>query len=341
MAHDVFISYSTGDKLVADAICASLEAEKVRCWIAPRDILAGVSWAEAISAAIEGSRVFVLVFSRTSNSSDDVFREISLAASSGIPIVSFRIHGVEPSKRMGYYLKPTHWLDAVDAPLLARIQDLLATVELLMQSPRPSPLPTALSDEAGGKKPARRSWFTPRRWALVAAAVIAIAVGVGLWAESQSTEGATQPTTAVNGTPAASAPSATPSPTPSPTPRPPAGRITSPKSGGHAHSPTPTVIGTLSNTPKGKHVWVAAKVGDLLWPKAPEIDQKKSKWRTRIKQPPDRISLVLLMVDGSGQQMIMRTPTLWNKARRWPGMAVGEIRGDTKQLDIVRNVNVQ
>ena len=337
MAHDVFISYSTGDKLVADAICASLEAGKVRCWIAPRDIHAGFAWAEAISAAIEGSRVFVLVFSRTSNSSDDVFREISLAASSGIPIVSFRIHGVEPSKRMGYYLKPTHWLDAVDAPLLARIQDLLATVELLMQSPRPSPPPKASPDEAGGEKPARRSWFTPRRWALLAAAVVAIAVGIGLWAASHSTEGAAQPRTAGNETPAASPPSATPSPTP----RPPAGRITSPKSGGHAHSPTPTVIGTLSNIPKGKHVWVAAKVGNLLWPKAPEIDRKKSKWRTRIKQPPDRISLVLLMVDGSGQQMIMRTPTLWNKARRWPGMAVGEIRGDTRQLDIVRNVNVQ
>ncbi|NQT71340.1 MAG: toll/interleukin-1 receptor domain-containing protein [Chloroflexi bacterium] len=39
MAHDVFISYSTNDKTVADAVCATLESQKIRCWIAPRDAL--------------------------------------------------------------------------------------------------------------------------------------------------------------------------------------------------------------------------------------------------------------------------------------------------------------
>ncbi|MFP4660789.1 MAG: TIR domain-containing protein [Halanaerobiales bacterium] len=38
MAHDVFISYSTRDKHVADAVCNALEYNKIRCWIAPRDI---------------------------------------------------------------------------------------------------------------------------------------------------------------------------------------------------------------------------------------------------------------------------------------------------------------
>ena len=31
MAHDVFISYSKKDKAVADAICARLEQDGVRC----------------------------------------------------------------------------------------------------------------------------------------------------------------------------------------------------------------------------------------------------------------------------------------------------------------------
>ena len=39
MAHDVFISYPAEDKITADAVCATLEAKEIRCWIAPRDIL--------------------------------------------------------------------------------------------------------------------------------------------------------------------------------------------------------------------------------------------------------------------------------------------------------------
>lgn len=34
MAHNVFISYSSKDKTIADAVCAGLEMEKIRCWIA-------------------------------------------------------------------------------------------------------------------------------------------------------------------------------------------------------------------------------------------------------------------------------------------------------------------
>jgi hypothetical protein len=44
MAHDVFISYSSHDKPIADAVCAGLEAAKIRCWIAPRDMLPGVPY---------------------------------------------------------------------------------------------------------------------------------------------------------------------------------------------------------------------------------------------------------------------------------------------------------
>jgi hypothetical protein len=48
MAHDVFISHSTEDKAVADAVCAILEKNGVRCWIAPRDILPGADWSASI-----------------------------------------------------------------------------------------------------------------------------------------------------------------------------------------------------------------------------------------------------------------------------------------------------
>jgi len=75
MAHDVFISHSAKDKSVANAICAVLESRGVRCWIAPRDVLPGMSWPEAIVDAIEASRVMVLVFSAHANESKQVIRE--------------------------------------------------------------------------------------------------------------------------------------------------------------------------------------------------------------------------------------------------------------------------
>ena len=44
MAHDIFISYAHQDRTIANAVCATLEAHGIRCWIAPRDILPGSDW---------------------------------------------------------------------------------------------------------------------------------------------------------------------------------------------------------------------------------------------------------------------------------------------------------
>jgi hypothetical protein len=48
MAHDVFLSYAAQDKPTADAVCARLEQQGIRCWIAPRDILPGRDWRTSI-----------------------------------------------------------------------------------------------------------------------------------------------------------------------------------------------------------------------------------------------------------------------------------------------------
>ena len=57
MAHDVFISHSAKDKVTADAVCAMLESEGVRCWIAPRDVLPSMEWSEAIIDAMFADKV--------------------------------------------------------------------------------------------------------------------------------------------------------------------------------------------------------------------------------------------------------------------------------------------
>src|SRR3954469_11539054 len=117
MAHEVFVSYSSKDKGTADAVCAYLEAAGVRCWVAPRDILPGKDWGEAIIEAIEGSRVMVLVFSANANESPQIKREVERAVNKGVALVPFRIEDVPPSKSLEYFISTPHWLDAMSPPL--------------------------------------------------------------------------------------------------------------------------------------------------------------------------------------------------------------------------------
>ena len=133
MAHDVFLSHSAKDKPVADAVCAGLERAGIRCWIAPRDILHGATWGEAIINAISSSRVLVVVFSSHSNSSQQVLREVERAVSKGKVIIPFRVEDVLPSGAMEYYLSCQQWLDALTPPLERHIRRLVDTVSLLLR----------------------------------------------------------------------------------------------------------------------------------------------------------------------------------------------------------------
>jgi hypothetical protein len=69
MAHDVFISYATDDRQVAEKVCVALEGDGIKCWIAPRDVPVGADYEEAIVDGIASSRILVLVLSSHSNAS--------------------------------------------------------------------------------------------------------------------------------------------------------------------------------------------------------------------------------------------------------------------------------
>jgi hypothetical protein len=112
MAHDVFISWSHRDKNMADAACHALEAAGIRCWIAPRDVRPGETWANAIVRAIDESRVLLVVFSSEANNSPQVMREVERAVRREQIIIPLRIENVAPSGNMDYFLSATHWLDA-------------------------------------------------------------------------------------------------------------------------------------------------------------------------------------------------------------------------------------
>ena len=207
MAHDVFISYSAKDKATADAVCATLEGRGIRCWIAPRDILPGIDWGEAIIEAIHASRVMILGFSSNANDSNQIKREVERAVSKGLPIIPLRIENVAPVRSLEYFIGPVHWLDALAPPLETHLQSLGETVRLRLArlnkgkdgDAGTGPLPGAATTDtperpaeigvepAVAEQPRVAAKFertppepNPTKWKMVAVvAVIMCAVGIG------------------------------------------------------------------------------------------------------------------------------------------------------------------
>jgi hypothetical protein len=129
MAHDVFVSYSSRDKPVADAVVAGLESKGIRCWVAPRDITPGSSWGDAIINAIEASHFMVIILSGNSNRLKQVVREVERAVANNVIIIPFRIEDIDPTGAMAYFLSTEHWLDAITPPLERHIEKLQATLQ--------------------------------------------------------------------------------------------------------------------------------------------------------------------------------------------------------------------
>ena len=154
--HDVFISYSSKDKLAADKICTFLEANGIRCWMTPRDVLPGSNWGESIIDAINDAKVMLLIFSANCNASSHIKREVERAVNRRNPVIPVRIEDVLPSKSLEYFISSQHWLDAYPPPLEQHLNHLAMTLKMLLAK-------IAAKPEAS--KPAPRSIARPDPYA--------------------------------------------------------------------------------------------------------------------------------------------------------------------------------
>ncbi len=135
MEHDVFICHSTADARTAAEICDLLEANEVRCWIAPRDPVAGIPYSQQIVAAIEAAPVLLLVFSGNANNTRAVLSELELAANRGKVILPVRIDDVPPASALEFYVRAIHWFDAATQPLHEVGRELVRQVKTLAGRP--------------------------------------------------------------------------------------------------------------------------------------------------------------------------------------------------------------
>jgi hypothetical protein len=158
MRADVFVSYSQPDRSRAFEIVSQLEASGIKVWVAPRDIAPSAEWAAEIIEAIGASRIMVLVFSESSNSSPQVRREVERAVHRQVPILTVRLEDALPTKSMEYFLSAQHWLDAFPPPLSLHFEQLCREVRALLGAAPEADLRTAAPPSAPPQS--RRAAFT-------------------------------------------------------------------------------------------------------------------------------------------------------------------------------------
>lgn len=207
MAHDVFISYSSKDKKAAEAVCAKLESDGIKCWIAPRDIPPSARYAQSIINGINASRLMIFIFSSHANDSEHVESEIDRAYNKRIPIIPLRIEDLPLSGSLEYYLSTAQWFDALP-PLEEHLEKLPKVVRQLLNRDaaeiKEAPLRTAPARlEPQSQK---QKLFSSTAVKLIAGLVIIgiIAAGVILWflpekkTESQEVRSDNTPATTSN-----------------------------------------------------------------------------------------------------------------------------------------------
>lgn len=108
----VFISYSSKNKTVADAVCHILEENGIPCWIAPRNVVPGEGFGGNIVKAIRHCSLMVLIYSADSNRSEHVANEVDRAFSANKTIIPFAMDDTPMNDDFDYYLSRKHWLIA-------------------------------------------------------------------------------------------------------------------------------------------------------------------------------------------------------------------------------------
>jgi TIR domain len=135
MAHLSFICHSAEDFEISNRIVEKLENAGIPCWIAPRNIPPGLTYAASIIKGIKSSDFFIFVFTRSSNESDAVINEIENANALKKHIIPFKIHNLAYSDSLEYYLRSKQSVNAYDVSLDAAVADLIKYINSISSPP--------------------------------------------------------------------------------------------------------------------------------------------------------------------------------------------------------------
>jgi TolB-like protein/Tfp pilus assembly protein PilF len=173
----LFISYASHDTALAQKLCAALESVGFRCWIAPRDVVPGMLYAEGIVRAINNSKLLVLVLSESAVASAHVGKEIERASSKRHPIIALRTDKAILPPAFEYFLNESQWIDVETDRADAAIAQLVNAVRRHL-------VPT-VSDQRRESSIADRRSSHRRRWISIACIAL-IGLGLGFFAVNRT-----------------------------------------------------------------------------------------------------------------------------------------------------------
>jgi len=111
MPANIFISFASQDRKIAQTICSALESRGFECWISARDILPGENFQVAIVQAIRRAKIMLLVFTENSNNSQEMTKELALASQQKLIVIPLRVEDVTPSDAFAYEFATRQWID--------------------------------------------------------------------------------------------------------------------------------------------------------------------------------------------------------------------------------------
>lgn len=149
----LFVSHHSSKLEVAEHVERALNIKGVRCWIAPRDVEPGASFARSIPQAIGESSAVLLLFCSNSAKSRHVERELILADQLGKAIIPLRLERIDPGE-LSYHLAASQWIDWLEQRDEAIDRIALKARDLQAQAQNGNPKTGTVSiDELDAKAP--------------------------------------------------------------------------------------------------------------------------------------------------------------------------------------------
>jgi len=173
----VFISYASHDAAVAQKVCSALEGAGFPCWMAPRDVVPGMLYADGIVRAINESTILVLILSTSAVTSAHVGKELERASSKRHPIIALRTDNAPLTPAFEYFLSESQWIDVATGGTDVAIASLVGAVRQHLL-PGANTMPTPSLAASTIKHPTatpRRTWVIAAVVALVLAAAYVLA----------------------------------------------------------------------------------------------------------------------------------------------------------------------
>jgi hypothetical protein len=132
LCHDVFISFTFPDKEVAARIYSHLKSNGVSpFWC--EDLSAGQDYPKLLGEAIRNSKSFLLVLSDSSDNSDTVRKETTIAHNSKKPIIPVRIKDILP-RNLEYLIANSLFFDIFPQPLEQHLPRLTSDIKKIIGS---------------------------------------------------------------------------------------------------------------------------------------------------------------------------------------------------------------